>query len=94
MELQPDHRGQEGAPNKPFLQELKGTSAEDLRGEGLELYLMPTWPYLGWLPAALRLRIWSASPSLRRPVVLLGHRRTAPHQQTPVLLHQNQFPSC
>ena len=74
--------------------ELKGTFAEDSRGEGLELYLMPTWSYLGWPPAALWLHVWFASPSLRRPVVLLGHRCTAPHQQTPMLLHQNQFLSC
>ncbi|XP_048543371.1 uncharacterized protein LOC125522351 [Triticum urartu] len=30
MELQPDHRGQEGAPNKPFLQDRKGIVEADL----------------------------------------------------------------
>lgn len=36
------------APDRP-----QGTSAEDLRGEGLELYLTSTRPHLGWLPTAL-----------------------------------------
>lgn len=70
----------------------QGTSAKDLWGERLELYLTSTRPHLGLLPAALWLCHWSASSSLRRPAVLLGHRRTAPHQQTPVLLHQKSIP--
>lgn len=72
----------------------QGTSAEDLRGEGLELYLTSTRPHLGWLRTALWLNNCSVYPSLCRSAVLLGHHHTAPQQQTHVLLHQNQFPSC